>query len=168
MDPAEAGLPPSLPGDWRELNQAIIQEFQDRVVPLLTPNERRSAETMFSTFLEDQSFLDFLPVIVHRDLGPEHILVTNDGRLAGIIDWGDARLGDPAIDFSWLLFGSPTEGERVLSAYGRECGQSFRRRALFYHQLGPWHEVAHGLDTGQPAFVESGLSGVRARLPRFR
>jgi aminoglycoside phosphotransferase (APT) family kinase protein len=166
IDPAEAGLPPGLPGDWRKLNRAIIQEFQDRVVPLLTRDERRSAETLFAAFVEDHTFSSFSPVVVHRDLGPEHILVTSDGRLAGVIDWGDAQLGDPAIDFSWLLFGSPAKGERALSAYGETSNQGFRRRALFYHQLGPWHEVSHGIDTGQPAFVETGLAGVRARLPR--
>jgi hypothetical protein len=29
----------------------------------------------------------------------------------------------------------------------------------------PWHEVVYGLDTEQPAFVASGLAGVRVRLP---
>jgi aminoglycoside phosphotransferase (APT) family kinase protein len=165
IDPTEAGLPSSTPDDWKKLNQGIIQEFQARVVPLLTRKERQHAEIMFSGFIDDRSLSDFSPVIVHRDLGPDHILLTNDGRLAGVIDWGDAQLGDSAIDFAWLLFASPAEGDRALGAYGEISNQEFRRRALFYHQLGPWHEVTHGIDTDQPAFVASGLAGVRARLP---
>jgi aminoglycoside phosphotransferase (APT) family kinase protein len=164
----QGGLPPCSPSRWREINQGLIQEFRDRVVPLLSTEEKRSSEVLFAAFLEDQSWSGFSPVVVHRDLGPEHILVTNDGRLAGVIDWGDAQLGDAAIDFSWLLFGSPAEGERALDAYGETSTPGFRRRALFYHQLGPWHEVAHGIDTGQPAFVANGLAGVRARLPAVR
>ncbi len=150
---------------WKELNQGLIKDFRNRVVPLLSLSEGRSAETLFTSFLKDQSWLEFSPVIVHRDLGPEHILITNDGRLAGIIDWGDAQLGDPAIDFAWLLFGSPAEGERALRAYGVTPDERLRRRALFYHQLGPWHEVTHGIDLGQPDFIASGLAGIRARLP---
>jgi hypothetical protein len=29
----------------------------------------------------------------------------------------------------------------------------------------PWYEVAYGVDTRAEAFVDSGLRGVRARLP---
>jgi hypothetical protein len=28
----------------------------------------------------------------------------------------------------------------------------------------PWHEVKYGVETGRPAFVDSGLEGVRERL----
>lgn len=164
IDPSETGLPLSTASDWRKLNQQLIQEFRDRVVPLLTPKEKQSAEAMFSVFTEDRTLLELSPVLVHRDLGPEHILVTEEGRLAGVIDWGDARLGDPAIDFSWLLFGLPKEGARALRAYGATSNLALCRRALFYHQLGPWHEVTHGIDTKQPTVVASGLAGVRARL----
>ena len=38
---------------------------------------------------------------VHQDLHPENILV-HDGRLAALIDWGDAGWGDPASDFRYV------------------------------------------------------------------
>jgi aminoglycoside phosphotransferase (APT) family kinase protein len=161
---AEVGLPPASADPWRKLNEDLIQEFRERVVPLLAPKERASAETLFAAFLDDRSWSGLSPALVHRDLGPAHILMTPGGQLAGVIDWGDAQLGDPAIDFSWLLFGSPAEGERALLAYGEPTNEALRRRARFYHQLGPWHEAAHGLDTAQPAYIASGLAGIRARL----
>jgi aminoglycoside phosphotransferase (APT) family kinase protein len=45
------------------------------------------------------------PVWLHGDLHPANIVVA-DGRIAGIIDWGDITAGDPACDFSvgWMLF----------------------------------------------------------------
>ncbi len=73
------------------------------------------------------------------------------------------RVGDPARDL-WFLDPFPGFGERVLAAYGGEPDAGFRARASFYHRVGPWYEVLHGLDAGQPEFVESGLDGVRGRL----
>ena len=41
--------------------------------------------------------------LVHNDLGPQHLLVEADsGKLVGVIDWTDAALGDPALDFMFL------------------------------------------------------------------
>ena len=59
------------------------------------------------------------PVLVHNDLCPEHWVFSDDGRLAGVIDWTDARLGDPTGDLSgpWIWFGEETL-RQVLSAYG--------------------------------------------------
>ena len=47
------------------------------------------------------------PVWVHGDLMPGNLL-TLDGRLAAIIDWGAMAVGDPAVDLmpAWNLFGA--------------------------------------------------------------
>ena len=102
------------------------------------------------------------PALVHADLGPEHILIA-DGAVAGVIDWTDARIGDPAIDLAWLLHGTP---ERVATAIAEAYGvdEALRSRAHAWHLLGPWHEVLYGFDIGDDAYVASGLAGVRRRL----
>jgi aminoglycoside phosphotransferase (APT) family kinase protein len=100
--------------------------------------------------------------LVHADLGPEHILI-GDGTISGVIDWTDARVGDPAIDLAWLLYGAPPAvAAAVAESYGVD-GPT-RRRARAWHRLGPWHEVLYGLGSGPDEFVASGLAGVRARL----
>ncbi len=54
------------------------------------------------------------PTLVHNDLWAEHVLLdSRSGRVCGVIDWGDAVLGDPALDFSFLY---AWYGERWLSA----------------------------------------------------
>src|SRR5690242_16579844 len=44
------------------------------------------------------------PLILHTDLHPANVVVA-DGRLAGVIDFGDLGSGDPAIDIAaaWVL-----------------------------------------------------------------
>lgn len=57
-------------------------------------------------------------VPLHGDLHPKNMIV-RDGRLAGIIDWGDAHIGHPAVDLS-IGFACMTPEVRVLffEAYG--------------------------------------------------
>lgn len=100
--------------------------------------------------------------LVHGDLGPAHVLI-DVGRVSGVIDWGDARAADPAIDLAWTLHGTPPAfSEALATAYG--VTDELRRRGLVWHRLGPWHEVLYGLGDGGPDYVESGLAGVLSRL----
>lgn len=101
-------------------------------------------------------------VLTHGDLGPDHLLRT-DGRVTGVIDWGDLRLGDPGLDFAWTLHGTPPAFADALAAsYG--VTPALRDRALLWHRLGPWWEVLAGQDFLGPSYVDSGLAGVVARL----
>lgn len=73
---------------------------------------------------------------VHGDLYPKHALVDADGRLSGVIDWGDLHGGDPAQDLS-LAFGwlDPDAGAALLEAYGPvddATRDRARFRALYY------------------------------------
>jgi aminoglycoside phosphotransferase (APT) family kinase protein len=159
---AAAGIPA---GDSRTAMAEELAEFEARVFPLLGASERRRADRAFRRHLEDDARFAFRPALVHADLGREHLLCGHDGRLRGVIDWTDARVGDPALDFAWLLhgLGEGFAGE-LLAAYEGEVDGTFRERAAFYHRLGPWHEVTYGLGLGRPDYVESGLAGIRERL----
>lgn len=43
------------------------------------------------------------PVLVHGDIAPQNLIADPDtGALTGIVDWGDAALDDPAVDFAKL------------------------------------------------------------------
>jgi aminoglycoside phosphotransferase (APT) family kinase protein len=55
---------------------------------------------------------------LHADLHPKN-LVGRDGRLVGVIDWGDLCVGDPAGDLAaaWMLF-PPEVHADVWAAYG--------------------------------------------------
>jgi aminoglycoside phosphotransferase (APT) family kinase protein len=157
-----------------DLDGAIKRErqFAERceqlVSPLLDREERAAARAMFEDFFAVASNLGYETVLIHADLGPEHILC-RDANVSGVIDWSDARVGDPALDFAWLLHGLDQGfAEHLLECYtgARAAGDSLRERALFFYRLGPWHEVLYGLERGGRAFVQSGLDGLRRRLPQ--
>nr|WP_211589153.1 phosphotransferase [Microbispora sp. H11081] len=159
VDPAEAarrGAPP--PRDVLRERAATVKDFGTRVIPLL-PDDRRDVA---STLLDAVAALP-AHALVHGDLGPEHVLML-DGAVSGVIDFSDAHVGDPALDLAWALHcASPAFARAVAAEYG--AAPELAERALLWHRLGPWHEVTHGLDTGDPDTVRSGLEGVLARLP---
>jgi aminoglycoside phosphotransferase (APT) family kinase protein len=137
--------------DWLETYRQHTDEFRRVVLPLLDADERARGEALLA---EVETLTGFRPALTHSDLGPPHLLV-RDGRLAGVIDWGDARVGDPALDYAWLLNGPFPDWD---------VDDELRRRARIYHRLGPWFEVHYGDFTNQPEWVRSGLDGVRSRL----
>jgi len=92
--------------------------------------------------------LDTLPAIeepsvntlVHGDLHGSQILVTEESHeLAGVIDWGDVHLGDPAADFAVVHSLLPRDcHETFLRAYGPVDALSWsaaKGRAI-------WHTIA--------------------------
>lgn len=57
--------------------------------------------------------------LVHNDLRPDHVLLDPEtGSLRGILDWTDTALGDPTLDFVFLVtWGGWATAEAVLAAY---------------------------------------------------
>jgi aminoglycoside phosphotransferase (APT) family kinase protein len=140
------GLPVPRP-DWVETYRAQCDEFRRRVLPHLDVDERPRAETLFA---EVDTLVGFEPVLTHSDLGQPHLLC-RDGRLVGVIDWGDTRIGDPALDYSWLL-------NRPFPHW--EVDDDLRRRARIYHRLAPWFDAHRDVFLGRAPDLEL----VRARL----
>ncbi|HZR95986.1 MAG TPA: phosphotransferase, partial [Gaiellaceae bacterium] len=137
--------------EWRDIYRGHAEDWRRVVLPLLDKGERRRGEALLE---EIETLAGYEPALVHCDLGPSH-LICRDGRLAGVIDWADAKIGDPAIDYAWLL---------NVPFPDWEVDDELRRRARIYHRLGPWFEVEFGVRTEQPEWVRSGLAGVRSRL----
>jgi len=134
------------------------------IAPHLTGTERHRADRLLARLLDDERNWRFAPVLAHGDLGPEHVLLSPAGDLAGVIDWEDVGTGDPAKDFAWWLHAVPEIAERMLRAYGGPPDERFHDRAAVLFAIMPWHEVEYGIATGDPAWIASGLEGTRARL----
>ena len=139
-----------------ELTEGLAA-MRDRVLPLLPPERHRDAQALLDEVAEPPGIC-----LVHGDLGPMHLLTT-EGRVTGVIDWCDARLGDPGLDLAWTLHGTPQPfADALAAAYSPTHEQ--RARGLLWHRLGPWWEALGGIDFLGEEYVASGLAGILARL----
>lgn len=103
---------------------------------------------------EDGYWPDF-SVLIHGDLYPGHVMVDPEGRATGIIDWTEARVGDPAVDLAGHVraFGEDALADLVgayVSAGGRRwprmeehCRKHASASAVSY--------AIYAMDTGDPA-----------------
>jgi aminoglycoside phosphotransferase (APT) family kinase protein len=62
---------------------------------------------------------DTQPTWIHGDLHARNVL-TLDGMITGVIDWGDMTSGDPAIDLAclWMLLPDEAARDAAMRAYG--------------------------------------------------
>ncbi len=94
----------------------LVQEYTNLIEPRITDDEKKKCELFFR---ERTKMIETVPrqALVHRDFAWWHILIDqNHEKLAGIIDFGDTIIADPAGDFG------------ALWAYGRECVQEVIRQ----------------------------------------
>ncbi len=88
----------------------IFARIQQVVYPHLTANARRWTTEQFVRFVENAEYFAFTPVLRHGDFGASNILYSAERqRVTGVVDFGHAGIGDPAVDFAGLCvcYGEP-------------------------------------------------------------
>ena len=151
-------------GAWQRRYQDLRNVAVSRVADLLDPSTASLLDRGFSALLDED--FTFTPTPVHGDLGTEHILVDEySGRPVGIIDFEDADVGDPAIDFVgfWITLG-PERTQRLLDSYPGQVDAGFLHRIKTYWWIGSLHAVIYGFEQDDQAIIADGLTGLRQRL----
>ena len=106
--------------------------IKEKVFPLLMPHVRDAVSDHFNGFLSEERNFDFEPKLVDTDIPPYHIIFDKCAkRINGIIDFGCAGTGDPAVDFGVVLY-NYGEGffKRFLKVYPN--AEIYLKRARFY------------------------------------
>ncbi|MGK5511524.1 macrolide 2'-phosphotransferase MphJ [Brevibacillus formosus] len=79
-------------------------------------------------WLADDTFWPAHSALVHGDLHPGHILVAENGKVTGLLDWTESEVADPAIDFTvvYLLFGDTGLAD-FIQRYEKAAGRVWPR-----------------------------------------
>jgi macrolide phosphotransferase len=163
---------------------ATLHDVPERLVedvglPLYTADEyrqRRLAEvdraaasghvpstllTRWERALEEVGAWRFVPCVIHADLAGENVLADGD-RVAGVLEWAETRVADPADDFAWLASGcSPRTLDAVVEAYAtaRRAGPdgALVRRAKLAAELAVARWLLHGVSTDDSSVVDDAV-----------
>ena len=136
---------------------ATLERLLHRVLPMLPEDQHEAGQHLLSEVARRTP-----TALVHGDLSGDHVLMADDA-ISGVIDWSDARVGDPALDLAWALYGAPEPfAEAVATTYGATDDEL--TRALAWWRLGPWYDVLWGQGPGGPAYLEAGIRSIGERL----
>jgi aminoglycoside phosphotransferase (APT) family kinase protein len=163
--------------DWHDEARQAAETLRDHL--------RADTWAMTTAFLEDPApSAGTATRLVHNDLGAEHLFVTDHAitdspdtgspvtngladspagggglALSGVIDWSDAALGDPALDFAPLLRDAgPDFYRRALHRYVQRLpvDPGFDARVRFLARCKWIEDQVFALETGRPDFLIKG------------
>jgi aminoglycoside 2''-phosphotransferase len=147
------------PGYAEDLEQARFQ-----VYPLVEPSVRDYIERLFDTYLSDNDLLGYEPALLHADLASDHIRYAPDsGRITGVIDWGDASIGDPDYELSYLFRDGGAGFVAELVRHGPPRDEAkLERKLRFFSGHDTIDTLLVGLERGDDRLVTEALATLRA------
>jgi aminoglycoside 2''-phosphotransferase len=159
------GLPAGNRHAWAERFEALQRRYRDVALAQLPSTLRQRIRALFKEFFEVLSNSRYRPVLIHSDLWPSHILwdKVRDAPV-GVIDWEDARFGDPAFDITTFT-GIETKFARILVRSRREARDDmFGRRLLFYRRILPLQGLLFAIETRRATLARHLMRELRAAL----
>jgi aminoglycoside 2''-phosphotransferase len=167
-DMHSAPLPDEIPASPASKPPAAWLGLRDRanlvVTPLLWRHQREWLGSLFRPIETGELSFDFAPAMIHGDLGSYHLLHDpSSALLTGILDFGVAGRGDPAVDLGCLLC---VWGERWASGLVRRYPQlaDLADRARFIAHALPVEWAVIGLEQDQPDMLVAHLGHAAADL----
>ena len=131
----------------REDAEKRFQRIKELVLPKLTEKERGWVEKNCEEYLSFS--FNYQKVLLHSDITAAHLLVdVNQGKLSGVIDFGDVEIGDPALDFAGLFYYYGEDfGQKVVDYYKGQVDPDMIKRAHYPVRLsaaGHFLEIIEG------------------------
>lgn len=120
---------------WTEQPKWMKNKFQPKVRKYLT--EKQNAFVKNFTQVFSKSLRHTKSVLGHYDLGHDHIFIDKNGRVTGIIDFGDINLSDPARELSGFYDIDKNLPKQIYKYYRGPKDPEFLERAK-KHNVHKW------------------------------
>ena len=145
-----------------ESAQSLRKQAARMVYPLLDDKDRRQLDAFLARRSTSPDGLSDASVLLHCDIAPGHLLVDPlSGRLTGIIDFGDAAIGEAARDFIFIYEDFGTEVlDEVLAFYAGTDAASLLSEVRKWHLLDILSWTIKMIRAGRASDVSQGLEGI--------
>jgi len=148
---------------WPDVYRGLIAE----ALPHLGPGAQAWLAGTGEAFARSGGTRRAPRVLVHGDVQRAHLFGDADGTLTGAIDFGEAMIADPALDFAGVLNDLGWDDLRRVwvgyKAAGGHVDAGAERRTRFYIAVVPIYRVVYGEAGMGPAEQLAGIRQIAAR-----
>jgi GTP-binding protein HflX len=109
-----------------------------------------SLQARWEAWLSNDRLWPERTAFTHGELYAAHVLVDEPSRIVGVLDWTTAKVGDPAVDFTYQHMMGPAAFEATVAAY-IEAGGNAARSSL---RLRRWLTACSRCRAGIPSIVQ--------------
>lgn len=150
--------------------QNVLEEYQllkNTIYDSLTDIEKQYIEG-FMQRLNTTDIFDGKKCLCHNDFSCNHLLIDENNRLCGIIDFGDSGIIDEYSDFIYLLEDSEEEigssfGYDILKMYGNIDVEKAKEYQDITEAYYPIETIVYGIKNDRQEFIEEGRSEISIR-----
>ena len=143
--------------------QNVLEEYQllrSTIYDGLTEEEKEYIEN-FMKKLNTTTIFDDKKCLCHNDFSCNHLLLDDNNRLCGIIDFGDSGIIDEYADFMYLLEDSEEEighefGEDILKLYGDINIEKAKEYQSVTEEYYPIEIIVYGIKNNNNEKIEEG------------
>ena len=163
--------------DYSEINsytidnkQNVLEEYEllrNTIYDSLTDFEKEYIESFMEKLYSTNIFND-RKCLCHNDFSCNHLLLDDDNRLCGVIDFGDAGIIDEYCDFLYLLEDSDEEigvsfGEDILRLYGNIDIDMCKKYQELVEEYYPIETIIYGIKNNNQEFIDKGRKEIYKR-----
>ncbi len=149
----------------------VLEEYnllRNAIYDNLTELEKAYIED-FMKKLNTTDIFDGRKCLCHNDFSCNHLLLDENNRLCGIIDFGDSGIIDEYCDFLYLLEDSDEEigqqfGEDVLRLYGNIDIEKAKEYQAVVDEYYPIETIVYGVKNNNQEFIEKGRKEMWSRF----
>lgn len=156
---AALGAPVFTAAAWASRHENLFAVARTTAEGRATPAASRAFAAYWEAVFADAESFAFEPVLVHGDLAAAHVLVDGGGRLGGVIDFGDAMVADPALDFAGF---ADLLAQRTLERYSVDADvrHGIWRRRSVYRRAAALHAISAGIELEREDLVDEGIEAI--------
>lgn len=158
--------------DYTIDNKQNVQEeyelLRNTIYNSLTDIEKQYVEG-FIRKLKTTTIFNDKKCLCHNDFSCNHLLLDNNNRLCGIIDFGDSGIIDEYCDFIYLLEDSEEEigssfGIDILKIYGNIDISKAKEYQSIVDEYYPIETIIYGIRNNKQEFIDKGRKEIYNRI----
>lgn len=146
-----------------------LELLREKIFPELNKKEQEYIENFIANILNNHKMFEAKKCLCHNDLSANHILIDENKKISGIIDFGDSCIIEDYRDFMYLLEESEEEvgvnfGLSILEKYDYQDKNLAISYAKLNNEYYPIETIVYGIENEDEFLLNKGLKLLREKI----